>query len=212
MKTFLAINIIGGIKSLPSFRDHCSRRSTKSHLLISQLMPLHRFRELLSTLHLNDNTVMPPPGSASFDKLYKLRPHLERLKSTSAESFASSRNQSIDESVIRFKGRCSFKQYMPMKLIKRGCKVWTRADDSGYICQFEVYAGKPSTTSSECELGQPVGSKLSLSLKDKNYHIFFNNCFSSVPLMKFLTQNQIYGTGTVRSNRKLLPSLKPALN
>lgn len=99
-----------------------------------------------------------------------------------------------------------------MKLIKRGCKVWTRADDSGCICQFEVYTGKPSTTSSECELGQPVGSKLSLSLKDKNYHIFFNNCFSSVPLMKFLTQNQIYGTGTVRSNRKLLPSLKPALN
>jgi hypothetical protein len=28
---------------------------------------------------------------------------------------------------------------MPMKPVKRGYKVWIRADQTGYVCQFEVY-------------------------------------------------------------------------
>lgn len=36
----------------------------------------------------------------------------------------TSRNLSIDESVIAFKGRSTMKQFMPMKPIKRGFKVW----------------------------------------------------------------------------------------
>lgn len=50
---------------------------------------------------------------------------------------------SIDEAMIPFKGRTSLKQYIPNKPIKRGIKVWVRADaENGYVCQFEVYVGK----------------------------------------------------------------------
>lgn len=45
--------------------------------------------------------------------------------------------------MIRFKGKKSFKQYMLLKPIKRGFKVWVRANaNTGFVMQFEVYTGK----------------------------------------------------------------------
>ena len=35
---------------------------------------------------------------------------------------------SIDEAMIKFKGRSSLKQYVSLKPIKRGIKAWVRAD------------------------------------------------------------------------------------
>ena len=35
------------------------------------------------------------------------------------------------------------KQYLPKKPVKRGFKVWVRADAvSGYVSEFDVYTGK----------------------------------------------------------------------
>ena len=76
------------------------------------------------------------------DKLYKLRPVVDSLN----KSFWQSRNPreylSIDESMIKFKGRSSMKQYNPMKPLKSGFKLWCMADDEGYIYKFEIYTGK----------------------------------------------------------------------
>ena len=34
-------------------------------------------------------------------------------------------------------------QYVPKKPIKRGFKVWVRADsDNGFVCEYQVYCGK----------------------------------------------------------------------
>ena len=45
--------------------------------------------------------------------------------------------------MVKFKGRSTLKQYQPLKSIKRGFKVWCRADStSGYIDNFVVYTGK----------------------------------------------------------------------
>ena len=50
------------------------------------------------------------------------------------------------------------KQYMPKKPVKRGFKVWVRADSvTGYFCDFNVYVGKPSDcTTTEVGLGERV--------------------------------------------------------
>ena len=63
---------------------------------------------------------------------------------------------SIDEAMIPFKGRSSLKQYLPMKPVKRGIKVWVRADaNTGYVSAFNVYAGKKGNTT-EKGLGATV--------------------------------------------------------
>lgn len=44
--------------------------------------------------------------------------------------------------MIAFKGRLSFRQYMPAKPTKYGIKVWMATDsDNGYVANFSVYLG-----------------------------------------------------------------------
>ena len=38
------------------------------------------------------------------------------------------KNITVDEGLVKFNGRLSFKQYMPMKSDKFGIKVWLLAD------------------------------------------------------------------------------------
>ena len=51
----------------------------------------------------------------------------------------------VDEGLVKFNGRLSFKQYMLMKPDKFGIKVWMLADaDNYYVPRFQVYLEKKS--------------------------------------------------------------------
>jgi len=139
---FLGINILMGIKKLLSYRDYWSSDSKLNDPFISSLMLVVRFGFILGNLHISDNSIEPKKGEQNYDKLYKLRPLLDRLQETLKTYWKPSKYQSIDESMIKFKGRSSLKQYLPAKSIKRGYKCWVRADESSYVCEFQVYTGK----------------------------------------------------------------------
>ena len=102
------------------------------------------------------------------------------------------------------------KQYMPMKPVKQGFKVWVRADAvTGYLCDIDVYVGRPSDgTVTDIGLGERVVLKLSECLRGGNYHLYFDNYFTTCHLDTLLTQ-QLYACGTTRTNRRGFPdSLK----
>ncbi|XP_008189097.2 piggyBac transposable element-derived protein 4-like, partial [Acyrthosiphon pisum] len=176
MKTFLAINLLMGIKKLPSYKDYWSSIPQLRDEYISYFIPLNRFSWFLSHMHLSDNNFRPNRNDINYDKLY------------------------------RFKGRNSIKQYMPMKPIKRGYKVWIRADESGYICEFQIYTGK--TDSVETTLGKRVVQDLTMNIEGKYHNVYFDNFFTSLELMEELLQDGIYACGTVRANRKGLPKIQ----
>ena len=58
-------------------------------------------------------------------------------------------------------GRMSFKQYVPLKPVRCGFKVWVRADSTGYVSEFDVYTGK-GTGVDDDELG--LGENLVMKL------------------------------------------------
>ncbi|KAJ8983606.1 hypothetical protein NQ317_004244 [Molorchus minor] len=105
IKCFLGVNILMGIKHLPSYKDYWSSREELRDHFIASSMSRNRFSWLLGNFHLNDNSVQPQKGESMYDKLYKLRPMLDKLSETYANSYKPSRCQAIDESIIRFKGR-----------------------------------------------------------------------------------------------------------
>lgn len=126
------------------------------------------------------------------------------LKGKFQALYQPTRNNAIDEAMIPFKGRSGVKQYMPKKPIKRGIKVWVRADsDNGFFCDFDVYVG--ASASPEKGLGARVVRKLTQSLVGKNYHIYCDNFFSGVDLFSDLLTDGIYACGTLRSNRLYFP-------
>ena len=115
------------------------------------------------------------------------------------------KESSIDEAMIPFKGRSSMKQYMPKKPVKRGFKIWMRADaENAYVSELSVYTGK-TEGAPEKNLGSKVVMKLTENLRNKGYHLYFDNVFSSVPLMISLLKVGIYSCGTLRADRKGIP-------
>ncbi|KAF2897204.1 hypothetical protein ILUMI_08971 [Ignelater luminosus] len=58
---------------------------------------------------------------------------------------SESSHQSIDESMAKFKGRSSLKQYLLLQPTKRGIKICGRCDSrTGYVYDFDRYSGKDS--------------------------------------------------------------------
>ncbi|KAK2718229.1 hypothetical protein QYM36_005521 [Artemia franciscana] len=78
----------------------------------------------LAHRHLNDNLILPRKGSDNYGKLYKIRPLIDKLRSSFRRTCKHTKKQIIDESMVKLKGRIAFKQYMPMKPIKQGYKIW----------------------------------------------------------------------------------------
>ncbi|CAH1989313.1 unnamed protein product [Acanthoscelides obtectus] len=158
----------------------------------------------LSNLHLNDNLLMPTKGAQDYDKLYKLRPFPNCL---SKNCMTPTKEVCIDESMIKFKGRHSLKQYLPKKPIKRGYKVWILANKSGYCQKFQIYTGK-SNDEEKC-LGARVVKNLLEGMEAKHHIVYFDNFFKSVPLLEYLKSKDIHACGTVNVKRKFLPIFNP---
>lgn len=74
---------------------------------------------------------------------------------------------SIDEAMIRFKGRSTLKHYLPLKPIKRGIKVRVLADSkTGYVSTLDVYKGKGGNDTGD-GLGAAVVKNISKKIKHR---------------------------------------------
>ncbi|XP_022834925.1 piggyBac transposable element-derived protein 4-like [Spodoptera litura] len=204
IKAFLGVIIMMGLHPLPDFELYWSTDRFYNNPDISSTFSLTRFKKILENLHVNDNTTAAPRGSPNFDKLHKLRPLIEKLNFIFSQQAEESTIYSVDKCMVKFKGRSSMKQYMPMKPIKRGYKVWARCDaKTGYLYAFEVYTSK-SDIKDEAGLGFSVVTSLCKNLP-RGSLVVFDNFFTSCKLIDILYQNNIYAIGTVRKTRKGLP-------
>ena len=204
MYAYFGIMIMMGLVSLPSLHDYWKRDSLFYCPAIAQKMTRDRFLEIHRYLHFTDNTKLIPPEDPQYDRLGKVRRVLDMLQERFLAVYHSNRECAIDEAMVPYKGRSSLKQYMPKKPIRRGLKVWMRADScNGYVSRFQVYVGKEVT--SEKGLGARVVKDLSRDLIGKHYHIFCDNFFTSIRLFDELHQKGIYATGTLRADRRGFP-------
>ena len=206
IKAYLGFIILMGLVRLPSIYDYWSTNPIYNYSPIANRITRDRFFEVHKYLHFTDNSELPRYGSPGYDKLGKIRPVVEYLNTRFLSMYNPHNAVSIDEAMIKFKGRSSMKQYMPKKPIKRGFKVWVRGDaTNGYVSELEVYVGK-TTSDGEKGLGRHVVEKLTNKLKGKYYHVYFDNFFTSVTLLRSLSQNKLYGCGTMRSDRLGFPA------
>ena len=162
----------------------------------SSIMSNRRFELLLQFLHVS------PPTTETNDKLHKIRPILDRVIKNFMAAYTPNINISIDESIIAFKGRLSWIQYMPKKPHKWGMKAWVLADSSnGYVWKWELYTGKQEREDG-VGLSHQVVMSLSRPLQHKGYHLYCDNFYSSPALFEELSKVGFLACGTVRSNRR----------
>ena len=180
------------------------------HFPIADRITRDRFRHISRYLHFVENATLTPRRSPGYDRLEKVRPVIDHLSSRFSDLYDPHREVAVDEAMIKFTGRSTLKQFMPMKPVKRGIKVWALADShNGYFHKFQVYTGKEG--SGEKQLGQRVVKDLTQHLKGKNQHVFFDNFFTSERLLCDLAEDDIYVCGLARKDRRgFPPTLKMA--
>lgn len=106
---------------------------------------------------------------------------------------------------MKYKGRTSLKQYMPMKPVKRGIKLLCRADSTnGHLCDFDVYTGK-QPGGVQHWLGYTVVANLCRHIRGNWYCVFFDNFFTCCKLIEDLYSDKILCCGTVKQGRKEFP-------
>ena len=207
---YMGFMVLMGIVRLPRTEDYWKKDAIYHYTPIANRISRERFRELHKFLHFANNTTLAPPGTPGYDKLGKVKPIILMIGEQIASVCDPGKEVSIDEAMIPFKGRSSLKQYLPLKPIKRGIKVWTMADaNTGYVSAFDIYTGKKGSTT-EKGLGATVVKHLCERLYNSYRHIYYDNFFSSVDLGLDLLRSGLYSCGTLRSNRKGFPKdLKP---
>ena len=145
----------------------------------------------------------PNPGH---DKLFKVHPVLDHVVQGCKMEPRPQKDLSVDEVMVKFKGQLGMKQYMPMKPVKCGIKLWVCVEaSSSFLCDFQDYTGKRQGDVAKQNLGNHVVHDLTRSFNGKNHHVFHDNVSSTVKLAEDLLEDQIYSCAMARVNRKDFP-------
>lgn len=182
---------------VPSLKDYWSAHKSLGNHAVKNAITRDRFLMITSKMYFS-----APEKPSNCPKTYYVNDLVECLKKTFQTSRQDSVYQSIDESMTKFKGRSTPKQYMPLKPVKRGIKMWLRCDAStGYTYDFNIYSGK-GLEQLEGTLGERVVNKLASTIIEPDVNLCFDRFFTSVKLLDSITYPAV---GTIMSNRKNVP-------
>jgi hypothetical protein len=138
-----------------------------------------------------------------------MREIIELFEKNNSNLVTPGLNLCVDEQLYCYRGRCNFKQYMPSKPAKYGLKYWTIAYvESSFVLSAKLYLRKNENKSNnEKKIGENVVLNLAIPFMNKKYRILTaDNFFSSINLAKILFEKNIGFIGTLRKNKKEIPT------
>ena len=138
MKCILGLLLWMGLVHLPGIAKYWSNSCLyRNH--ISRIMTRNRFQLLLHAWHFADNQ------AGNITKIHKIDAFIKMLVAKFATAKQPGQNVVIDESMAPFRGRLSFRQYVPGKAHKYCVKLFKLCDPSGYTYDVIIYSGKTDT-------------------------------------------------------------------
>lgn len=199
LKVFIGILLFSGYHSLPRERMYWQLDEDTHLPLISNNMSRNRFQEIKRYIHLADNSKLDLS-----DKMAKIRPLSKMLCEKFCQFGYMHKNLSIDESMVKYFGGHSAKQFIRGKPVRFGFKNWMLTSSCGYLYQMDTYCGAKVVDRESQHL--PLGSRVVLdfvkSIPHPTDHImFFDNFFTSFDILSLLKQKGFKATGTVRDRR-----------
>ena len=215
LKVFVAHLIVMGIIRKADLESYWQKSGVGQTPFFGKYMTRNRFTAILSNLHLVDDSNNPAFGQRGHDPLAKLRPFITMCEDNFRFVYKPQKNLSMDESACPFKGRLRFRCYNPRKPARFHIKIFQICESaSGYISGFSVYTGKGSCIEPGVTLNPDCGATMKTvmtlaekcSVLDKGHCLYMDNYYTSPELHQELLYRDTLACGTVRSNRKGLPS------
>jgi hypothetical protein len=218
VKKYLGVCLLMGLVNISNIRKYWS--PNLGNQIIQETMSVNQFEQIRQFIHFNNNNNMLPKGHVGHDRLHKIRPVMETLKKRFA-SILLEEALSIDEQLCSTKARHFLKQYLPMKPHKWGYKFFVLCGVSGFSYNFEMYSGQENNDANRYSWEPDFGASGNVVVrlcriipKNMNYKVYFDNYYTSVPLMVYMKNRKICSLGTVRRNRLnnvILPNEKDFL-
>ena len=206
---FLAVCLLQARNKRNEIQECWSKDPLLHSPVYSEIMSRDRFLLLLSLLHFSNNDEQPPG-----DRLFKIQNILNMFRQNFQKNIIPYEDICIDESLILFKGRLLFKQYIPSKRHRFGIKLFVMCDvKTGCVLDLIVYVGQQTAIVRNPELGisGSVVSTLMAPYLGKGHSLYIDNWYTSPQLATFLHRHQTNMCGTVRPNRKGLPRFSKKL-
>lgn len=203
MYVFIALTLLMNFARKHSVEDYWKKESLVPTPIFGQFMSRNRYSVIMRFLHFSDSEFTGMKGP-----LYKLGNVFKYLCDRFKNVFQPFQKLCIDESLVLFKGRLSFKQYIPNKRNRFGLKLFVLCDcTTGMVLDMILYTGLSTEINRGDQLGVSgaVVKKLMERYLGRGHILYADNWYSSPALCSFLASKNTGYCGTVRSNRKNMP-------
>lgn len=200
IKVYFALCIIMAQVKKPKIQMNWSKRAIIETPIFRKCMPLRRFLQITRFLHFANNH-----ASDNRDKLRKVKSVINYFNEKFKDVYVMEEDIAIDESLMKFKGRMSCKQFNPSKRARFGIKFYKLCESvSGYCYNFKIYSGNDKLNL-DYSASESVVMELSQSILDRGHTLYIDSWYSSPKLFLTLVRNGTNVLGTVRCNRKNMP-------
>ncbi|KRX42804.1 PiggyBac transposable element-derived protein 4 [Trichinella murrelli] len=189
---FIGLLLISGVfkSSDESVSDLWSLNNGRP--IFQTVMTENRFKDLLRFCRFDDNST-----------------RAARLKCDKLAAFRNIRQSAfltVDEQLVSTRARSSLRQYMPCKPGKYGIKIlWCCDAETSYPLAGEICAGKQPGKTGRMNVAN-LGKRSVRPWCGKGRNITMDNFFTSIPLAEDLLVKKTTIVGTLRRNKKEVPS------
>lgn len=202
IEKFLGICLLQGQISAPIKRKLFTQSDVLYyHPIFQYVMSGRRFEQILRCVCVSDTEAKGKDKVVNFISM--LTEHFRKIYSPGI-------NLSLDESLMLFRGRLVFRQYIKNKKARYGIKFYELTTDDGYVLNIHMYCGKDQDIESievdASKLEQTVFRLFGPYLY-KGHNLYMDNYYNSVKLSKKLLNAKTHTNGTLRVNRKGNPKL-----
>ena len=207
MEAFLGLHILAGtmkahhrcLRELYSIRDGIA--------LFRAAMSEKRFEQLKACLRFDD-----PLRRDSDDRGAPIRQVINDYNSRLRQLYTPGPHLTIDEMLIEFHGRVSFKQYIPSKPGKFGLKMyWIAEAETALPLQCVLYIGRDTTSEADAlHYGGRIPAlviNLVSPYLDSGRNLTCDNWFTSKTLAEILTHRRTTLVGTLKSRARCVPNV-----
>jgi len=137
MYVFLALTMLMPFANKRTIKEYWQTGNTIPTPIFGKHMGRNRYSLILQYMHFSPNIERPPNPS------YKLGKVMVRLQEKISSVFKPHRKLNIDESLVLFRGRIHFRQFIPSKRSRFGMKVFVLCDcATGIVLDQILYTGK----------------------------------------------------------------------
>nr|BDT63058.1 MAG: piggyBac transposable element-like protein [Trachysalambria curvirostris nimavirus] len=161
------------------------------------VMSEQRFLFILRCLRFDDKRTREERKKK--DNFAAIRGLWEKFIGHCIKNYEPGENVTIDEQLLAFRGRCSFKMHIPNEPAKYGLKIIMVCDaKSHYMFNASPYLGKGTITDKRRLMSHAASIDVLAPLLDTSRNVTMDNWFTTIPLLEELKEHGISGVGTIK--------------